>query len=355
MRSINLFIIAASLLLISCKKKKDDDTTVVSDNISNGMIVLCEGLFQQNNSTVSWVDFSTGQIANNMFEQKTDRSLGDTGNDLLEYGGKIYIAVNVSSTIEVMEAATFKSLKQINMEAGGVSKQPRFMIGVGSNVFISCYDGFVDVLDTASLTITQRIQVGSNPENLRVSNNKLYVANSGGLNYPVMDSTVSVIDLSTMTELYKITVGLNPGDVEVDNNGDVYVITRGDYGTVLSRMVKIDPVADMVVQQFSFDASEIAPYTSGYMLVSYADFSSGANQIGLFNTGTESMENATMLDLSNVQTAYEVKYIASKNRIYIMDAMDFTTTGYVHEFATSGNLIQSFHVGLNPTDLIVYE
>jgi YVTN family beta-propeller protein len=67
----------------------------------------------------------------------------------------------------------------------------------------------------------QRIAVGQNPEGLAVSNGKLYVANSGGLNFPDVDSTVSVIDLTTHTELLKITVGKNPGGVCVDSEGDV--------------------------------------------------------------------------------------------------------------------------------------
>lgn len=350
MRSISVLIIL-TFFIISCKKKKQDEP-IVDETPSNGLIVLCEGLFQQNNSTVSWIDLSSGEISNNMFFQKAQRDLGDTGNDLLRYGGKIYIAVNVSSIVEVMDASSFEEINHVHMEVNNVSKQPRFMVGHGPNVYVTCYDGYVDVLDTTSLTITQRIAVGSNPEGIAVANNKLYVANSGGLNYPVMDSTVSVIDLTTKTELTKITVGLNPGDIEVDDNGDVYVISRGDYGSVPSRMVRINSQTDAVEHEYTFDASEISRFGTGYFLISYADFSTGANHVGLFNTSSETLESGDYMSMAGINTVYEVVYIPATDKIYVLDAMDFSTTGYVREFSSSGAYLKSYHVGLNPTDLL---
>src|SRR5690606_26745009 len=107
-------VIFSVILIVSCKKDEPVDPPV-SESLSNGMVVLCEGLFQHNNSTVSWVDFSTGTIANNLFATKTGRQLGDTGNDMKRYGGKIYIVVTVSSTVEVVNATSFSSIKQISM------------------------------------------------------------------------------------------------------------------------------------------------------------------------------------------------------------------------------------------------
>ena len=38
-----------------------------------------------------------------------------------------------------------------------------------------------------------------------------------------------------------------------------------------------------------------------------------------------------------------------------MDAMNFTNTGYVREFDVSGTYVQSFHVGLNPNKILIYD
>jgi len=350
MRLISLIFLV--IILFSCKK--DEPQPVVDETLQSGMAVLCEGLFQQNNSSMSWVNFSDNAVTNSLFIAKTNRQLGDTGNDIQRYGGKIYIVVNISSTIEVMDASTFTSLKQIEMIEAGTAKQPRSIAFSGSNAYVSCFDGYVDVIDTASLTVIQRIAVGSNPEGLTISNNKLYVSNSGGLNAPVMDSTVSVIDLATHTETQKIVVGKNPGGMITDQDGDVYVITRGDYAAIPSRMVRIDSQNDAVAEQFSFDVSSVSAMNNKF-LVTYYDYSSSQSNVGLFNPSTETLENPSYLDMSNVTTAYGVQYNPFRNLIYLADAMNFTNTGYVREFDISGNYVQSFHVGLNPSKVIFYE
>ncbi len=340
------------VLLFSCKK--EEPMLCVDETLNSGMAVLCEGLFQQNNSSISWVDFSDNSVTNELFVAKTGRQLGDTGNDMKRYGGKVYVAVNISSTIEVLDANSFTSVKQIEMIDGGTAKQPRSIAFYGTNVYVACFDGYVDVIDTTSLNVLQRIQVGTNPEDLAVSNGKLYVSNSGGLNGPVMDSTVSVIDLTTHTELQKIVVGLNPGEIQVDQGGDVYVITRGNYGSIPSRMKRINTQLDVLEEEFSFDVSGISPMNDKF-LVSYYDYSTTQSSVGLFNPQSETLENASYLDVSPVNTLYGVHYDIGKNKIFLLDAMGFTNTGYVREYDVLGSYIISYHVGLNPTEILVYD
>ena len=78
MRLISLLLV---LLLFSCKKD-DLEEVVVSSSLSDGVVVLCEGLFQQNNSTLSWINNSDGSVSNTLFSTKVGRQLGDTGNDI---------------------------------------------------------------------------------------------------------------------------------------------------------------------------------------------------------------------------------------------------------------------------------
>src|SRR5690606_2966692 len=107
-------------------------------------------------------------------------------------------------------------------QSNGNAKQPREICFANGKAFVSCFDGFVDVLDTINFALEKRISVGLNPESMVISNGKIFVSNSGGLNAPVMDSTLSVIDLTSLTEIQKITIGKNPGALEVDNSGEIY-------------------------------------------------------------------------------------------------------------------------------------
>lgn len=351
MRSIST-ILFFSLFLFSCKKEKPqaEPTSI----LMQGMLVLNEGLFQQNNSSISWVNTATDEVILDFFEAKNNRLLGDTGNDMQVYGGKIYVVVNNSNTLEILSKSTGASIKQIAMVNGIIGKQPRSITFFGSNAFVTCYDGFVDVLDTVSLTITQRIQVGANPEGLAISNGKLFVANSGGLNYPNVDSTVSIIDLANFQEITKITVGKNPGSIKVDAQGDVYVIARGNYGTIPSRMVRINSLTNTVEQTFPFDASGMERMNQ-YFLISFYNYTTQTSEIGLFNTLTETLENSAFISTSSITTLYGIQYNSMNNKIYCLDAMGYTNTGYVRQFSSSGIFEKNYHVGLIPSKIIFYE
>lgn len=349
MDSIKLPIIFVfGFALISCKKDKPEPETI--DGFDNGIVVLCEGLFQQNNSSISWVNKTDESVSNGIFNAVNDRYLGDTGNDLLHYGGKIYVAVNASSTIEILDANTLQASNQVVMESGGVAKQPRYLEGHNGKVYISCFDGFVDVLDTVTGSVINRISVGLNPDGITQSNDRLYVSNSGGLNFPTMDSTVSIIDLNTDAELTKVTVGLNPGDIEVSSNGDVYVVARGDYSAVPSKLVKIDPITLQTADLLT-GVLEINPFGTDEFLITYEN--GGGVSIGVFNTNSEQMTTGDLINTANITTVYETVFSEQDQLVYVLDAMGYTNTGYVRVYNVNGTFVKSYHVGLNPTDIIV--
>ncbi len=348
-------IVFLIFLVIGCKKKKEtEDNLVDSSQLKNGMIVLCEGLFQQNNASLSWVDLSKSTSDDQFFTNKSGRLLGDTGNDMQSYGGKIYIVVNVSSTIEVLNKSNGASIKQISMMNNGIAKQPRSIAFYGSNAFVSCFDGYVDVIDTTSLEVIKRIKVGLNPEGLTVTNSKLYVSNSGGLNSPKMDSTVSVINLNTLVENKKVIVGKNPGSILTDTEGDVYVIARGNYSTIPTKMVKINTVTDEVDFIFPEEISGMEKMESN-LLVTYKSNGSSIKKIGIFDALTEVFTVPELINTSNFTTFYGLHYQATNQKIYCFDAMNYTTTGYVKVFSKTGDLETSYHVGLNPSKIIFYE
>ncbi len=338
-----------SVFLTACKKPVQPDAPDVS--LDGGMLVLCEGLFQQNNSSISWVDFDNEMVINHFFEKKAGRQLGDTGNDMIRYGSKMYVVVNISSTVEVLSVKSGHSLAQISMIEGAQAKQPRSVAGGKGKLFVTCYDGYVDVIDTTTFEIENRIPVGSNPEGIVYSNGKLFVSNSGGLNFPNYDSTVSVIDLASMTEIEKIAVGVNPGPIVVDHEGDVYVISRGDYGAIPSRMHKIDPGTSSVTN-FTFDASTLG-VMNDRLLVGHTDFVGGESSVALFDAASESIMSSNWLNTNNA-TVYNLAYNPSNDRIYLSDAGDFSAAGYVHEYSSAGSLIRSFHVSINPSKMVFF-
>lgn len=228
-----LFFLAFVLLLVSCDDMVDKvpDGKLPITNETSQLFVLSEGLFNMNNSTLALYDLKNKSTEKNYFLKTNKRGLGDTANDMALYGSKLYVVVNVSSQIEVLDALTGKSIKQIPMfDDAGVARQPRYIEFYESKAYVCSFDGTVARIDTTSLLVEKMVKVGKNPDGICVANNKLYVSNSGGLNFPNYDNTVSVIDIPSFEEIKKIEVAINPSIIHSDSQGDVYVVSRGDYG-----------------------------------------------------------------------------------------------------------------------------
>jgi len=195
------------------------------------LLLLNEGSMGHNNSSLSKYDLSEKELVKDYFLTVNKRGLGDVGNDMLQYGAKIYVVVNKSSTIEVMDATTGISVRQIAMKtAGGEAKEPRRIAARGGKVYVTSFDDTVTRIDTLTLAIEGSVIVGQDPEGIAIVNNKIYVTNSGGLNWENgYDKTVSIIDVTSFIEEEKIEIGVNPGALQTDSEGDLYVAVSGDY------------------------------------------------------------------------------------------------------------------------------
>jgi YVTN family beta-propeller protein len=344
--------LSAGLFFIISACNKDDNTTPTPPVVTTGLYVLNEGLFNGNNTMLTYYNFSNNTQSTDFFANVNSSSLGDTGNDIVIYGGKLYIVMNVSSYIEVADAFTAHEITKIDMKNGSVPRQPRYAVGYKNKLLVSSYDGTVAVIDTTTLTIDKFITVGSNPEQLVVANDKLFVANSGGLNFPDYDSTVSVVDLSTFTEKKKIVVGLNPGKMAADENGNVFVVSAGNYVDAFPKIVQIDASGESV--KTSLDSAVNIIKVSGDKL--YAIGGYGVDQkVLVLNTADLSVsDNNFISDGTIVTSMYGLDIDNETGDVYITDSKDYTSPGEVFCFDKNGAKKFSFSVtpGMNPDKVV---
>ena len=298
--------LSSIILFVACDDMEDKPFTsgIIGDPTETGtaeLYVLCEGLFNQNNSSLARFSFGNQQMVRDYFKAVNRRGLGDTANDMAIYGSKIYVIVNISSTVEVIDFRTGSSLKQIQMLAeNGSSRQPRYIAFHKEKAYVCSYDGTVARIDTTSLSIEAITSVGRNPDGICVQNEKLYISNSGGLDYSSglgVDNTVSVVDIATFKESSKLTVGPNPGKIVAGPDETVYVATRGeDVEAGDYNFVKIDCRTNKVtqsnekVQNFAIDG-EIA-YLYNY------NYNTQTSSIKMFNLKTEDIVNMGMAKMA---------------------------------------------------------
>ncbi|OQP65689.1 YncE family protein [Niastella populi] len=338
-------LVAIMAGMASCNK---DDVAKEVPVVTTGVYVLSEGLFNNNNTTLTYYDLGTGTAVTDYYANVNGAGLGDTGNDLLLYGGKMYIVMNASSNVRVMDAVTAKSIKEIKFETpGGAKRLPRYVVAYKNKILVSAWDNSVAVIDTATLEIEKNIAVGANPEQMVVSGDKLFVTNSGGIT-PGHDSTISVVDLNTLTELRKITVGLNPNCITADSANNVYVGCTGDYAAVGPKLVKVNTLTNTVVKSADTAVGKIRYFdgklyaTGGYL---------GSAYIRALNTADFSAMGANFVtDGTQITMAYGLNVDDTSGDIWVTDAKDYVSSGEVFCFDKGGKKKFSFKVtpGLNP-------
>lgn len=334
----------------------DDEEVEKKPSGSNDVVyVLNEGNKGSNNTSVSALDLATGENFYYQFMAANGRGLGDTGQDMLRYGGKIYIAVYGSNTIEVVDGNSLKSIKTIQPEAGKPGN-PRSLAADNGKVYVSLYDGYVAKLDTAKLAIEDSIVVGPNPEEITIANGNLYVTVSDGMNYAAgyeNGKYVSKIALDSFKEASKIDVLVNPTKITSDKDGNVFVISMGNYGDIPATIQKItkDDSVSVVGKATLMACNENTLYTiNAPWGVSSIDFVS-------FNTKTGVKESSSFISGSEDELPSNPTSISvnpKNGNIMIgsyLTAGDYSSNGYVFEYA-DGAFKAKYNVGVGPRKIV---
>lgn len=319
----------------------------VKDDSFAALYFLNSGNMGNNNSSLYMYDVEKDEVVPDYFLAQNGRGLGDTAQDMIVYGDKMYIAVYGESTIEVTDLKA-KSIKQVKTEG-----QPRYMASEGGKVYITYYNGYVARLDTASLEVEAKVKVGRNPEQLAVSSGKLFVSNSGGMDYSTeigYDKTVSVVDLSTFTEIKKLDVVLNPTRIQADDQGNVYVVSMGNYADIPNTVQKINAETYEVAPLTDCpNATEMA-YEDGKLFLFYAQWGMPNPMFVTFDTKNQSVETSFIADGTSIQSPYTISAVGGN--VYVAES-DYKNNGDIYCFGSDGKLFKKFETGLNPMKVVL--
>ncbi|MDO5524094.1 MAG: hypothetical protein Q4G48_08640 [Bacteroidia bacterium] len=339
------FLALAAFFFTAC-----EDDKPIKEETPKGeaeLLILSEGSWNGNNSTLARYNVETKELDKDYFNTINKRGLGDTGNDMLKYGSKIYIVMNVSSTIEVIDTKNGKSLRQIPMKTtDGNSKQPRRIAAHNGKVYVTSFDDTVTKIDTATYNIDATLTVGQEPEGIWVKGNKLYVSNSGGLSGYA--NTVSVINIATFKEESKVEVGVNPGTIQGDSEGDIYVWSGGNYADISPSFQRIDAAAGKVETVADVDSPAGFTISNDKAYIISGSYGS-PYKLMVYDCKTEKVITENFVtDNTQIGIIYHVSVDDVSGDVFISET-DYSVPGNVHCFDKNGKLKYSLNaVGINP-------
>jgi len=355
-KCIVLLMGALLLLFVACRKDPavapEQTETAFPANPSSlvkGLYLLNEGNMNMNKASLDYVDLRTGSYRRNIYGQanpEVTKGLGDVGNDIGVYGSKLYVVVNISNKLEILDVKTSRKIKQIDITNG------RYITFYKGKAYVSAYlgkvgdphavNGNITEIDTATLQVERKVDVGRQPEEMVIVGDKLYIANSGGYSPPNYERTISVIDLHSFTEVKRIDVAINLSRLKADRYGDLYVTSRGDYYHIPSKLFVIDTKTDQVKKSFDIAASNLwIDDDTAYLYATEWSYVKQKNIISysMINVKDETLINKKFISdgsEAQIKIPYGIMVNPVTKEIYVSDAKDYVTPGTLYCFDPNG-------------------
>lgn len=336
------------------------DAAVDASAKPSGIYLVNQGNQGSNKARLDFLNFHNGFYIRDVFTEynpEVVKGLGDTGNDVQVYKGKVFVAVNGSHKVEIMDAYSMKRLAQVDVP------NCRFIAFDGNCAYVTSYvakdketlktqKGALYRIDLDTYKVTGQVTVGYQPEQLVIRDGKAYVANSGGY-VAGYDDTVSVVDLKSMKVEYDIKVAINLGLMLVDAEGTIWVSSQGNFSDVsstLNYLVKkgdkyeLGGSVNVPVSSMALAGDKIYVIGSTYTPPAWAL----TTTYNIVNAKTRKLESGSFITdgtESDIATAFTVTVNPGNGDIYVTDAKDYVSSGTLHCYTGSGKHKWSVHTG----------
>lgn len=335
-----------------------------------GFYLVNEGNMGSNKCTLDYFDYFTGLYARNFYAERNPdviKELGDVGNDIGIYGSKLYVVVNCSHKVEVMDARTGVRIGQVDIPN---CRYVRFFRG---KAYVSSYVGPVLIdpdapkgavfeIDTLSLAVTRKVSVGYQPEEMEIVDDYMYVANSGGYRVPDYDNTVSVIQMIDFKQIQQIPVGINLHRLKKDRYGKLWITSRGDYQSVSSRLFVMEKKAGynrmVVTDTIPVACSNMAFH--GDSLLYYATewnnyTASNTISYGIIDVRTKKVISKNFITDGTdkeITIPYGIAVHPETGDIFVTDAKNYVSSGTLYCFTPDGRRKWSVRTGDIPAHIV---
>lgn len=336
------------------------DAAVDASAKPSGIYLVNQGNQGSNKARLDFLNFHNGFYIRDVFTEynpEVVKGLGDTGNDVQVYKGKVFVAVNGSHKVEIMDAYSMKRLAQVDVP------NCRFIAFDGNHAYVTSYvakdeeslktqKGALYCIDLDTYKVTGQVTVGYQPEQLVIMDGKAYVANSGGY-VAGYDDTVSVVDLKSMKVEYDIKVAINLGLMLVDAEGTIWVSSQGNFSDVsstLNYLVKkgdkyeLGGSVNVPVSSMALAGDKIYVIGSTYTPPAWAL----TTTYNIVNAKTRKLESGSFITdgtESDITTAFTVTVNPGNGDIYVTDAKDYVSSGTLHCYTGSGKHKWSVRTG----------
>jgi len=346
-KSVAVIVLASLIFYNGCKKEEDQPQPRPQGKYETGVLISNEGPFQTGSGSITYFDRLTGDIEKKIFENVNGYKLGNIVQSIEYFSDRIFIVVNNSNKVEVVNSGTFESIATIENITS-----PRYFLGINDQkAYITSWANEVSVIDLTSYTTLKTIPTQTGPEKMTMIGNKVFILNQGGFS---VDSTITVIDADSDNVLETIYVYPKPTGIQADKNGKVWVICSGkgwngfpQTGDSEGHLLCINPDDFSIEKDIAFPTSDNHP--DKLVINDWRDrlFYIMPEGIYDFPIEADNLNNAPFLAINKM--VYQIGFNPMEGYLYLSDPVDFAQNGWIFRYnQANGLLVDSIQAGVIP-------
>ena len=340
----NYLFCALALILFSCNSDDDVDQPIVPINSDNLILVANEGAFMGNSASLTLVNPDAKTATQNIYSSANGNAeLGDIAQSIYQYNDEIYVVVNNSGKIEVIDADNFTSKRTITGLAS-----PRYMhFKSADKAYVSdISESGIHVVNPSNGTYTSFINTPHPIEHMAEYNGKIWCTASG-------TDMVYMVNINTdmVTDSLELTFGVN--EIVQDANLNFWILARGDaYGNPVINPVLHKVAADSkaILASYTLPASpaygeSLAISNNGFYLLLLMN-----GKIYRMTLTDQSLPTTPFIEKSS--SFYSVIVNDKTGEIAATDAVDYSQSGKVYFFSFGGEDIGNYTTGIVPRTVL---
>lgn len=362
---VSIFLIA--WLAFSCMDDEQwssrNKLNIDVNNLNEDELVFIsnEGNFMYGNASLSVYNKQTHEIINDIFYKQNGVPLGDVAQSMQIHDGLLYVVVNNSGKIYVLNMGKYPHLpayEYVGKVTGLTSPRYIHFLSNTKAYVTDLYAKAITVFNPQTLKVTGQIDVNNHskkfyqhPTEQMVKYGKFIFTNCWSY-----DNKILVIDSEKDQVIDSITVGLQPTSMVMDKYNKIWTVTDGGYegspyGHEPSSLWRIDAETRKVEHSFYF---EMGSWASEVKLNGTKDTLFYING-GIWRMPVISGELCEKSFIPKEEKLfYGINIDPVNSDVYAIDAIDYVQPGVVYRYSAQGISLDTMRVGIIPGEAIFY-
>lgn len=328
------------------------------NNYDYDALILNEGGYTYGNASLnSWS--ANGNHNTNLFNTVNNYGVGDVLQSAFVQEEEIYLIVNNSQKIEVVDKNNLKRKRTIT---GFTS--PRYMATINSIALVSdLFANKINVFNTNTNCEKSSIEMKGWTEQIFNIDGRIFVIERSEVGASTLFANLVEIalnesdDASNFSIIKRTSIPIEPNSVVVDGFKNIWILSSGmESDNIFPSLSKFSTITNTIEETKTYTSFTNSPR----ILCSNSSFtdvnlyySQGQKIYSLKESSTNSDFTTTELFTHTAQNLYNFNYSTTKQTFLLCDAKDYISDGAVLSYGKTGNLIETISAGVIPSFILL--